>query len=182
MNTLFFDKCKTLDELQSEYRKLLLQFHPDRHANESPERIAEFTRKTQQLNAEYAYKAGELRASTAKAKAKSEGKPEPKDADYAAWAVVDEQIRQAIERIVFLPDLDIELCGFWVWVGGETRPVKDQLKAAGYKWAPQKEKWYYPGVPASSRGSMRMEDIRSRYGSTHIKSQARTRVERGDDE
>lgn len=29
-----------------------------------------------------------------------------------------------------------------VWVGGETKPHKDALKAAGCKWAPKKKMWY----------------------------------------
>jgi hypothetical protein len=29
--------------------------------------------------------------------------------------------------------VEIEICGLWVWVGGETKKHKDTLKAAGYK-------------------------------------------------
>ncbi len=29
-----------------------------------------------------------------------------------------------------------------VWIGGETKPHKDKLKAAGCKWAPKKKMWY----------------------------------------
>ena len=31
--------------------------------------------------------------------------------------------------------LEIEICGLWMWVGGETKKHKDALKDAGYKWA-----------------------------------------------
>lgn len=176
MNT-YFTNVKTLDELQTLYRKLLNEIHPDKHAGESPEQIAGWTVKTQQLNAEYAITAAKLRATDAKAKAKASGKPEPTTADFDSWAVVDEEIRKQIEKIVFLPDIEIEICGFWVWVSGETKPVRHELKAAGYLWAPKKEKWYFAGVPSSSRGSIPMEDIRARYGSTKVPTQKRTRLE-----
>jgi hypothetical protein len=66
--------------------------------------------------------------------------------DYTDAAAVDERIPEAIEKIVTLEGLEIEICGLWVWVGGTTRPHKQELKAAGYSWAPQKEKWYFAGV------------------------------------
>src|SRR5690349_6718841 len=30
-------------------------------------------------------------------------------------------------------NLEIEVCGAWVWVSGDTKPHKDALKSAGYK-------------------------------------------------
>lgn len=39
--------------------------------------------------------------------------------DYAA--AVEERIRQAIERIIALEVLEIEICGLGVWVGGDAR-------------------------------------------------------------
>lgn len=172
-----FNNCQTLDELQTLYRKLLVEFHPDKHTGESPEKIADYTRITQAINAEYAFTAAKLRVADAKAKAKATGKPEPTEREYDTWATVDEEIRKRIEEIVFLPDIEIEICGFWVWVSGETRPVKEQLKAAQFQWAPKKEKWYYAGVPSSSRGGISMDEIRLRYGSTHVPTRQRSRLE-----
>ena len=173
----FFEHVNTLDELQTAYRKLLLELHPDKHAGESADAVKHFTELTQDLNKQYAYMASLLRAQEQRAKAKATGKPEPTDADFEHWARVDEDIRAAIEKIVFLPDLEIELCGFWVWVGGETRAVKAFLKDAGYHWAPKKAKWYFAGIPSSSRGAWDMDNIRERYGSTRIPPQKRVRLE-----
>lgn len=173
MNAAFFEHVNTLDELQAAYRKHLLELHPDRHANEGEDAVQRFTVLTQELNKQYAYMASLLRAAEQREKAYAAGKPEPTTADFEHWARVDETLRQAIEKIVFLPDLEIELCGFWVWVGGDTRAVKAHLKAAGYHWAPKKSKWYYAGVPSSSRGGFNMDDIRARYGSTHIPNRNR---------
>jgi hypothetical protein len=61
--------------------------------------------------------------------------------------------------------LEVELCGLWVWVTGDTKPHKEELKAAGFKWSPNKTAWYYPGVPSFNRTPRTMDDIRSMYGS-----------------
>ena len=56
----------------------------------------------------------------------------------------------------------------WVWVGGETKKHKDALKAAGYKWAIKKVKWYFAGVPAGGFRQFDMDEIRERYGSQRV--------------
>lgn len=38
--------------------------------------------------------------------------------------------------------IEIELVGSWIWVSGNTYPVKEQLKEAGIFWAGKKKKWY----------------------------------------
>lgn len=81
---------------------------------------------------------------------------------------MDERIREAIEKIITLDGLEIEICGLWVWVGGETKKHKDALKAAGYKWAIKKVKWYFAGVPAGGFRQFDMDEIRRRYGSQRV--------------
>lgn len=69
---------------------------------------------------------------------------------------------------IFHTGLDIEICGAWVWVSGDTKPHKETLKAAGYRWASKKKKWYYrpEGWKSSSRGKWSMDKIRTYHGST----------------
>jgi hypothetical protein len=45
---------------------------------------------------------------------------------------VEERIREAIQKIVTLDGLEIEVCGLRVSVVGETKTRKDALGAAGY--------------------------------------------------
>lgn len=56
------------------------------------------------------------------------------------------------------------------WVHGDTKPVKDTLKEAGFKWASGKKLWYFAAVPSSGRRSGKdMSYIRTKYGSVLIK-------------
>jgi hypothetical protein len=84
------------------------------------------------------------------------------------------QKRTSLERLVLAFSAPVgegqesEVCGLWVWVGGETRQHKDALKAAGYHWAIKKLRWYFAGVPADGFRPFDMEEIRQRYGSQRV--------------
>lgn len=162
----FFKSGLTLEQVKTEYRALCKKYHPDLHGGDTSEN---WVRIMQQINAEYALASANARYAEEPAKRAKYGKSAPTATDYADMAAVDERIRQAIEKIITLAGLEIEICGLWVWVGGETKPVKDTLKAAGYMWAAKKEKWYFAGVPASHRGHWDMDTIRTRYGSSKVR-------------
>ncbi len=150
MTSKFFSNCTTSDEIKARYRELAMANHPDRGGD---------TATMQAINAEYtvvvnAALRGEYPGRTAQ--------------EYADMANVAEIIRAAVEAIVNLPDITIEICSKWVWVSGNTYPVKDAIKAAGYRWASQKKMWYFAGVPVQSHG-MDMDEIRERHGSQLVK-------------
>lgn len=151
----YINPNQTPEQLHSQYRDLCKQHHPDLNRTDPTA-----TARMQQINAEYA---------AAMNPAQRRAKPGKSEAEYVDLARVAENIRAAIEAIITLPNLQIEICGLWVWVSGETKPVKDQIKAAGYKWASKKEKWYFAGIAAGGRGQWDMEKIRTHYGSTHVR-------------
>ena len=66
------------------------------------------------------------------------------------------------------PDLEVKLAGSWVWISGNTKPLRKELKAQGLMWSPKKEKWYLKGKPCSSKTSMPWDYIVSRYGLEEI--------------
>ena len=78
-----------------------------------------------------------------------------------------DEVARALNAISGL-NLNIEICGAWVWVTGQTKPHKDLLKASSFKWAPKKECWYFRPMDAKrsrSQGNYTMQDIRAKYGS-----------------
>lgn len=91
-----------------------------------------------------------------------------------------QSLATALNAIIHL-DLTIEICGLWIWVSGNTREHKEELKSAGYFWSANKKMWYYR--PAQAKSSKRYHDknewsidrIRQSYGviSPHKKSQLR---------
>jgi hypothetical protein len=83
---------------------------------------------------------------------------------------VAQKLAAAIQSIAHLPAIKAELTGNWIWVSGNTKAVKDDLKAAGFKWAHKKGMWYFAAVRSISRGGKDMGYIRSKYGSVTLKS------------
>ena len=65
--------------------------------------------------------------------------------------------------------LEIELCGRWLWIGGETMKHKEELKACGCRWSSTKKLWPWHFQEAGMtwhKGSKTTAQIRSKYGST----------------
>ncbi len=84
----------------------------------------------------------------------------------------DEAVNDALNAIIDL-GLEIELCGAWVWVSGDTRPHRETLKAAGYQWTPKKARWYFRPAEHKSfnRSSWSMDKIRETYGSSPVQQE-----------
>ena len=81
-----------------------------------------------------------------------------------------EQINNALNAIIEA-GLNIEICGSWVWVSGDTKPHKEVLREAGFKWSNKKLRWYFrpDGYKSRPHQAWPMEKIKEVYGSKTIK-------------
>lgn len=79
----------------------------------------------------------------------------------------DLALRDKLNAIVALAGLNIEICGAWIWVTGQTFAHKTPLKTAGYLWSKNKQAWYWrsEGKRSFNRKTMELDQIRSNYGS-----------------
>lgn len=149
----FFDTkaINDLDALKQEYRKLAVKYHPDKGGN---------TAQFQALVNEYE-----------KLRDKILSGSKLSDADQKNEIVIDEALRAAINAIIGLDGINIELIGKWIWVSGNTYPLRTIFSAAGFKYIKKSgvSYWVYKGVESSSRGGTDMQDIVKKYGSTPIK-------------
>ena len=83
--------------------------------------------------------------------------------------------QELLEKIVALkqlPGLEINLCGSWVWIGGDTKPQRDVLKSLGCWWVAKIILWYWH-LPVETmhylrRKSNTMEEIEAKYGKQAI--------------
>lgn len=149
---MFFDKCKDLTELKAEYKRLAMLHHPDRGGD---------VETMKAVNAEYDAAFERLKRFAAK---------EPNEA-HKQTAEVAEDFRKVVDALLKLDGIEIELCGSWLWISGDTFAVKDELKAAGCRWQKQKRKWYWhpPDKKVGySKKPATMSWIRSKYGSQLI--------------
>jgi hypothetical protein len=86
-----------------------------------------------------------------------------------------EELNAAINAVVNLAGITIEVCGAWVWLTGNTKLHKNALKKAGYWWAKQKQAWYFRPSDYKSRnkGDWDLEKIRDTYGSMAVDKKTR---------
>jgi len=145
---LGLDGLLTQELVKTAYRRAAMKFHPDRNPAglEMMKLINEANEVLSALDFDNDY------ASTV----------ENDQPDYA------DDLAAALNAIIHLTSLIIEVCGVWVWVSGNTQEHKAAIKEAGYKWASKKKMWYFKpnGFKSRGRGKATMDDIRATYGST----------------
>jgi hypothetical protein len=166
MNYQYFTPTPTsAEEAKSLYRKLAREHHPD---------MGGTVEAMQAINAEYAQLLTELEHGsqrTRQAKAHDEGKKTA--ADYHDLDKVIETLRVKIEFALNLEGVNVELCGLWVWLTGETKVNKEAIKAEGFRWAREKEAWFFAGVPSFNREKRTLDEIRNMHGSQTFTRSAR---------
>ena len=156
-----------VEDLKSIYRKLALENHPDRGGSKEA---------MQEINAEYSAlfdKLKDIHKST-----RPEG-PRTYEAQEKTKETPEDFINICAE-LFKLRGLEVELCGRWLWIGGDTRQHKDRLKALGCKWSRGKQKWswHFPEDAAMSykgKKSWSMDRIRLQFGSEKLSGEEEDR-------
>ena len=88
---------------------------------------------------------------------------------------VSEEIMEAINQVISLPGIDIEVIGSWVWLTGNTYAHREAIKAAGYQFSAQKTAWYWHSGEYRKRSSKvnSLEEVRAFWGSEKIQGKAK---------
>ena len=81
------------------------------------------------------------------------------------------EYREVMMKIINLDGIEVELCGSWLWLSGNTYKNKEAIKKAGFDWSKGKKMWYWHPADQEStfyRGKKSMDSIRKQYGSEKI--------------
>lgn len=144
----------TKDIIKKAYKRAAAKYHPDKKGGN--------VETMQMVNEAYEALKG------------YEGTVEANDFEYL------DNVANAINAVINLAGIEIEVCGNWVWVTGDTKPHKDALgrAGAGFKYARKKKAWFFrpDDFKSAGRGSMSLEDIRSNHGSQRVKQQFNNRL------
>lgn len=154
LNILSITGEYTAETIKKSYRKACATYHPDRN----PAGLE----MMKLVNEAYVTLKGES------------GTAQESNNDLASYG---ECIFNALSQIIHL-DLEIEICGAWVWLSGDTKPHKDIIKAAGFKWANKKKLWFFRPADYKSkgRGNFSMDDIRAAHGTQKIVKKSRIKL------
>lgn len=148
-----FTNCKTLEELKKAYRKAALANHPDKGGDAVV--MAE-------INAEYE-KMFNLLKNAHNANTTDEAKKTTE---------TPEEFKNIIEKLMKLDGLEVEICGSWLWITGNTYANREALKEAGCKYSKNKKAWHWHHEEDGShwyRGKASMDEIRTKYGSEKVR-------------
>lgn len=157
----YFTNCKTIEELKKEYRRLAMLNHPDCGGS---------TETMQEINNQYDSAYNCLKdVHNRQTESDTTGRTRP-------IYETPEEFRAVIDALIKIPGLIIELCGSWIWISGDTKEHKDELKQiTGLHWAPKKKMWYWRKEEDAShnRSSWNMSEIRDKYGSERVSNYTR---------
>ena len=151
----WFEKIKTLDELRTAYRKLAMLHHPDKGGLLSD---------MQEINNEYETLSRLIIDGNFDF---SEGR---KTYEHQA----SENIMEKINEIISIEGIIIEIIGSWIWITGNTKPVKGDLKNASFRFSQNKLAWYFhcDGYRKRNGKIHSMDQIREMWGSESVDSKS----------
>jgi hypothetical protein len=158
---LFFRGLTTVNEIKVEYRRLALLHHPDRGGD---------TATMQIVNAAYQEALAPLDGQINKG---ADGKDHP----YAYNEETEQAIMDKIAELLGykLADIEIEINGTWLWVGGETYQHRDILGAVlKMNFSGRHKRWsWHNGPKYRRRGKLSYDEIKLAYGSKKVDAEVK---------
>ena len=146
MNFKYFtlDNTADIDSVKKQFKNLAFKYHPDITGRDS-------NREMQEIISEYeaAIKyVGELK-----------NKDYSLDQDYID--IINELVKMNMENVT------IEICGWFIYLHGNTKQYKEKLKELKFFWNPKKKLWYYKPswYVKRNKNSWSMDRIRETWGS-----------------
>lgn len=158
---MYFSQCIKPEHIKKLYRELAMIHHPDRGGD--IEVMKEINRQYHEALKSYdgfATFSDENKAYTYKYNQETE------------QAVMD-KIGELLA--LQLRGVHIALIGTWIWVTGETKPVKDSLKGAGLSWNANREAWcwHLGGYRRLRQSSANFSQLAQKYGYSEFSDQKR---------
>lgn len=145
----YFENVTTAEELKKRYHELVKELHPDNGGN-----AADFVQMKQQFE--------KLSHSNIWNTHKTmNGKTYEKENTQAP-----EEFSDMIEKLFKFENITIEILGSWIWVTGNTRNYKDQLKELGFLFSSKKSAWYFNGDTKKRRSFSKFSysDLQKHWG------------------
>jgi hypothetical protein len=162
----WFAAQRTVEEVKRRYRTLAQQYHPDLGGN---------TRDMQDINNEYQAALKACDGQTSKGS-------DNKDHTYRYNCEVETAVMEKIQELLRwnFEGVTVALIGTWIWLTGDTKTHKDQIKALGLKYSGEKVAWYWHtgSYHRRSKHGASFGSMASRYGYQQFGDKDRERQDR----
>ena len=145
-----------IEDIKSQYKKLALRLHPDMGGS-----VEDMSR----LNVEFDF----CRKHNYNIHQSKDGGTYTDQTQDTPDDVTNNFV-DIIEQLIHMEGLEIEICGSFLWIGGNTREHKDELKSMGMRWAHKKKRWFLApqGWKKKGRRELSMSEIRGTFGSQKV--------------
>lgn len=158
----YFSHCSTVEEIKVAYKKLAIENHPDRGGDLEVMKAINNAYETA------------LKACNGQMSKGTDDREHTYKYDEAREREIMEMIQKLI-AIVGNSQIEIILIGRWIWLLGDTKPVKDQLKELKCLWHRDRKCWFWRS--ADDRGHGRggdLDQLAAKYGSTDFGTKAKS--------
>ena len=150
--TKYFRGIETIEELKKAYKELAKKLHPD---------LGGTKEKFQEMNNEY-----DLLFKSLKNNLKNN-------------INTNDNFKDIINELIKYNELTIEIIGSWLWVSGNTYPLRDMIKNLGMLWSKGRKKWYYTADTIDGKNThykkKTYDELKNSYGYSKIKSASSTK-------
>lgn len=148
----YFIDCYTVFDVKRRFRDLAMANHPDMGGDNETMRII-----LEQYHVALQLCNGQV--------SKDE---QGQDHVYNYNADSEQAIVDKIQEVlkIRMEGVDIALIGLWVWVNGNTRPYKEELKKAGFCFHGKRSAWYWKPYKGYTKYNHKasLGDLANKYG------------------
>lgn len=166
MNLQFFINCKDLSELKSSFKQFSKLLHPDVNKG-----LSDIYFKEMSNDYDSYYKIHKV--NHMKENAKKYNNDNFKEENIKDEDLNDERFKKAIIELLKKEGIKIVLKGVWLWVSGDTTPIKEELKQLGFQWGSTAKAWFMSDSKnfkkSRTRHGWSQEKTSSVYGEKVIK-------------
>lgn len=82
-------------------------------------------------------------------------------------------VRKKFAQAYPIAGKNLEVCTYWLWTDAVPgSDVAKNLESIGFQWAPEKERYYWQGVPKIGSETWEMNEIRRVFGSRTFKDKS----------
>jgi len=162
---LFFN-CKDLSELKTSFKRFSKLLHPDVN-KDLPD--VYFKDMSNDYDEYYI----PLKKEHMKENAKKYNNTNFSEDNIKEDDLNDDRFKKAIIDLLKKEGIKIELKGVWLWVSGDTKEIKEELKLLGFQWGKTARAWFMSDSKnfkkSKNRRGWSQEKTTSVYGSKVIK-------------
>lgn len=146
-----FQFTDDINNLREQYRKLAKKYHPDLNPNVDENLMKEVNNEYEQLLSGIHTVNG-------------------KNYSYDAEKSWQSKFIETLKLFASINGIFVEMIGNWIWISGETKPIKEKIKELGFKFSGKKLAWYWKNYIyfKQTNKKFQLDELRDIYGSRQI--------------